>query len=426
MIVAHNLMSQNTSRTTGINNKGLAKVTEKLSSGYKINSAADNAAGLSISEKMRWQIRGLDRASDNVQDGISLLQVADGALTESHALLQRMNELCVQSANDTNTSTDRQAIQAEINQLSSELTRIANTTVFNGSIYPLNQGYELPDNIQTRTITITNSSPAPLLCNGSMLNVGDSTTLDVLGVVTGSNANQFFTLMANRSEQGGGEYSLATNYFDATMWSGDLNDPSHIEFRTIDDVEIDENGYLYVEDLHNNGKRCYILDSRFYTLGDPLNNSTPVTTPTVENLESINAIKAVGDTSPIKIQCGSLAWQSIDIPTVNATANALGVDNLDVSSFDNAGMSMSKVQNAIDTVSGFRSTFGALQNRMEHTLNNLRNTSENTQSAESLLRDTDMAEAMVEYSKFSILSQTSQSMLSQAQQIPQNVLSLLQ
>ncbi len=421
MIVAHNLMSQNTSRTTGINNKGLAKVTEKLSSGYKINRAADNAAGLSISEKMRWQIRGLDRASDNVQDGISLLQVADGALTESHALLQRMNELCVQAANDTNTNTDRQAIQAEVDQLSKELTRIAQSTSFNGHIYPLCNGMTLPDNIQTRTASITNNGTYPIECNGSILNPGDTTTIDVAGVVTGPGPNDFFTALSCRGSSSAGNYWYCTNhmYPDASS----PNELYYIEYRTLDDIQIDENGYLYVDDLGDTNQRCYISESMFQ---NPFGFTFSSFPPPVAELEQYNVIKAVGNTEPIRIQCGSLSGQSIDIPYVNATAGALGVDPLDVSSFDNAGLSMSKVQNAIDTVSGFRSTFGALQNRMEHTLNNLRNTSENTQSAESLLRDTDMAEAMVEYSKFSILSQTSQSMLSQAQQIPQNVLSLLQ
>ncbi len=270
MVVQHNLSAMNTNRQLGNVTKSLSSATEKLSSGYKINRAADDAAGLSISEKMRSQIRGLDRASDNAQDGISLIQVAEGALNETHSILQRMNELATQAANDTNTSTDRDAIQAEIDQLTSEIDRIRSTTQFNS------------------------------------MNLLD-------GSFTGKN-----------------------------------------------------------------------------------------------------------------LQVGSLAGQNIAISINNMNASTLGVNGLKVSSFSAAGTSMTAIQKAIDTVSTQRSKLGALQNRLEHTINNLDTTSENTQSAESRIRDTDMAEEMVEYSKNNILSQAGQSMLAQANQQSQGVLSLLQ
>jgi len=270
MVVQHNLSAMNTNRQLGGVTKSLSNATEKLSSGYKINRAADDAAGLSISEKMRNQIRGLNRASDNAQDGISLIQVAEGALNETHAILQRMNELATQAANDTNTSTDRAAIQAEIDQLTSEIDRIRSTTQFN-----------------------------------------------------------------------------SMNLLDGTFTSKNL-------------------------------------------------------------------------------QVGSLAGQNIAISISNMNASSLGVNGLKVSSFSAAGVSMTAIQAAIDKVSTQRSQLGALQNRLEHTINNLDTTSENTQSAESRIRDTDMAEEMVEYSKNNILSQAGQSMLSQANQQSQGVLSLLQ
>ncbi len=269
MVVQHNLSAMNTNRQLSSVQSSLSKATEKLSSGYQINRAGDDAAGLSISEKMRSQIRGLNRASDNAQDGISLIQVAEGALNETHSILQRMNELATQAANDTNTSTDRDAIQAEIDQLTSEIDRIRSTTQFNS------------------------------------MNLLD-------GSFTGKN-----------------------------------------------------------------------------------------------------------------LQVGSLAGQNIAISINNMNASTLGVNGLKVSSFSAAGTSMTAIQKAIDTVSTQRSKLGALQNRLEHTINNLDTTSENTQSAESRIRDTDMAEEMVEYSKNNILSQAGQSMLAQANQANQGVLSLL-
>ena len=270
MVVQHNLSAMNTNRQMGVVTSALQKSTEKLSSGYKINRAGDDAAGLSISEKMRSQIRGLNKASDNAQDGISLIQVAEGALNETHSILQRMNELATQAANDTNTSTDRTAIKAEIDQLTSEINRIQSTTQFNTQ---------------------------------------------------------------------------------------------------------------------------NLLDGKF----------------TGKNL-----------------QVGSLKGQTIKISISNMNAKTLGVSGLKVDKNSTAGISMSKIQAAIDKVSTQRSNLGALQNRLEHTINNLDTTSENTSAAESRIRDTDMADEMVQYSKNNILSQAGQSMLAQANQQTQGVLSLLQ
>ena len=270
MVVQHNMSAMNANRMLSGVSSAQSKSTEKLSSGYRINRAADDAAGLSISEKMRSQIRGLNKAASNAQDGISLVQVAEGALNETHSILQRMNELATQAANDTNTSTDRTAIQAEIDQLTSEINRIQSTTQFN-----------------------------------------------------------------------------TMNLLDGTFSSKNL-------------------------------------------------------------------------------QVGSLSGQSIGISIKNMDASSLGVNALKVSSFASAGSSMDKIQSAINLVSTQRSTLGALQNRLEHTINNLDTASENLQTAESRIRDTDMAEEMVNYSKNNILAQAGQSMLAQANQSNQGVLTLLQ
>ena len=270
MIVQHNMAAANSNRQLGIITGQQAKSTEKLSSGYKINRAGDDAAGLSISEKMRSQINGLNKASTNAEDGISLIQTAEGALNEAHEILQRMNELATQAANDTNTTVDRNAIQAEIDALTDEIDRIAETTQFN-----------------------------------------------------------------------------TMNLLDGTFSSKNL-------------------------------------------------------------------------------QVGALENQKISISINKMNASGLSITGLSVSSFTAAGSTMTKVQAAIDTVSTQRSALGAIQNRLEHTVDNLDTTSENTQAAESRIRDTDMASEMVKYSKNQILMQAGQSMLAQANQQTQGVLSLLQ
>ena len=270
MVVQHNMSAANANRQLGITTGTLSKSTEKLSSGYRINRAADDAAGLSISEKMRSQVRGLNKASSNAEDGISAIQTAEGALNEAHSILQRMNELATQSANDTNTTADRTAVQSEVDALSKELSRIASTTQFNTQ-----------------------------------------------NLLTGSFKNK-------------------------------------------------------------------------------------------------------------NLQVGALENQKITISIGTMNAKALGVASLDVKSFTKAGSAMTAIQHAISKVSGQRSDLGALQNRLEHTVNNLDNISENTQTAESRIRDTDMASEMVRYSATSIIQQAGQSMLAQANSQTQGVLSLIQ
>lgn len=275
MRIQHNIAALNSYRNLTGNNSAVSKNLEKLSSGYRINRAGDDAAGLAISEKMRAQITGLNTAQKNAQDGVSLVQTAEGALNETHSILQRMNELATQAANGTNTTVDRSAIKAELDQLTSEIDRIQSTTQFN--------------------------------------------TMNLLD----------------------GTFSGATN--------------------------------------------------------------------------------------KMKLQVGALSGQSIDFSIANMCASKIGLKAaLSVSTFTKAGSYMKSVQDAIEVVSKQRSAMGAIQNRLEHTIANLDTTSENTQSAESRIRDTDMASEMVTYSKNNILAQAGQSMLAQANQSTQGVLSLLQ
>jgi flagellin len=270
MVVQHNVTAMNTSRQLGITTTGLQKSTEKLSSGYKINRAADDAAGLSISEKMRNQIRGLNKAASNAQDGISLVQTAEGALNEVHSMLQRISELAVQASSDINATADRTAVNDEITQLTTEIDRVASTTQFN---------------------------------------------------------------------------------------------------------------------------KMNILDGTFK------NKS---------------------------IQVGANAGENIAISIDNMNCATLGMTNAGVDSYTNANTTLTNAQKAITSLSSKRSALGAIQNRLEHTYDNLNNISENTQAAESRIRDTDMASEMVSYSKNNILQQAGQSMLAQANQANQGVLSLLQ
>lgn len=418
MVVQHNLASMNANRQLNINNKKKAASSEKLSSGYRINRAADDAAGLSISEKMRYQIRGLNRASDNISDGISLIEVADGALQESHAILQRMNELAVQAANDTNTSVDRSAIQAEITQLEEELTRIATTTSFNGAIYPLNgEGWELPKAVGETDITVLNmTNSTTITCDGVAHQPGTSFTVkNVLSILQAPDYIRLSEAALYYLRGAGTSGGLASNLIHQIQLDSP-NGAATILYHTLSDLKIDENGYLYTSLFANLPGKLYLCPTQFQTINPP----------TVSNLEARGALKATLKGKPIKIQSGFLEGETIEIPLVDATAKKLGVSSLDVMSNTSAGDAITKISGAISMVSEYRSQFGALQNRLEHAKANVDNTAENTQNAESRIRDTDIAEEMVAFSSASIITEASQSMLSQANSQPQQVLSLLQ
>ena len=327
MVVQHNLQAMNTNRMLGITTGNQAKSTEKLSSGFKINKAADDAAGLAISEKMRSQVRGLDRASMNAQDGISLVQTAEGALNEAHSILQRMNELATQAANDTNTTADRSQIKKEIDQLASEIDRISSTTQFN---------------------TMN-------LLDGSFSNKN----LQV-GSLSGQNIN--LTLFA-----------MDTHGLGLT-----------VQF----DNHAEDNSWNQLEQVINGPY-------------------------SIHNIE--------------KGTEGQTAYEGYSVIVSGTQDKGLydGKECLWVDTFEHAGYTMKIVQNAIDLISEQRAELGAIQNRLEHTIANLDTASENTSAAESRIRDTDMAKEMVNYSKNNILAQAGQSMLSQANQSTQGVLSLL-
>lgn len=419
MIISHNISAMMTNRQLGIQDKELGKAAERLSSGYKINRAADNASGLSISEKMRGQIRGLNRASQNIQDGISLIQVADAALNETHAVLHRARELAVKAANDINVDADRQAIQSEIDQLLNEVDRIAKDTNFNRDIYPLAGGkiqevsgstFLLDNNVTEITFTFKNiaSDGLPQYYNGKEYQYGETATLICIDIYNPIIGRMDHELDGAASYNGSGEHMKpglnAGHYYD-----GSYN-------LTMRDLKTDEEGRIYYTSKRD-GNNYYFYRS---------NESSPTyqTTSTTSSGEYLMNPKFTA--SDIWIQMGANEDEDMVIDMVDATTAGIGLTSIDVSSNATAGAAITNIDAAIEKVSEFRSEFGARQNRLEHAKATADNTAENTQAAESRIRDTDMADEMVEYSKRNILRQSAQSMLAQTNQAPQGILKLLE
>ena len=391
MVVQHNLTAMNSNRMLGITTGQQAKSSEKLSSGYKINRAADDAAGLSISEKMRKQINGLDRASTNAEDGVSAVQTAEGALTEVHSMLQRMNELAVQAANGTNSEDDRQAIQDEIDQLITEIDRVAETTKFN-------ETYLLQGGSGANVDMTLEAHDAGLA--GTLEDNGDGTFTFTADIVEGS-----------KYSIGGKEYDIVEDYDDY-----DDADAAHAENAyTIADAQA-----LIKTELaaaNSIGADAAMAVDDVTVANDVEFTFTPETASVAPSLSFNLHVGADADMTN-KI--------TVDIDAMSAAG--LGVKGLDIK--DTTGLkatyAIDAIADAVAKVSAQRSSLGTIQNRLEHTIANLDNVVENTTAAESRIRDTDMAEEMVEFSKNNILAQAGQSMLAQANTSTQGVLSLLQ
>ena len=398
MVVQHNLTAMNANRQLGITTEAQAKSSEKLSSGYRINRAGDDAAGLKISEKMRSQIRGLDKASSNAQDGISLIQTAEGALGEAHSILQRMNELAVQGANDTNESIDRDAINEELSALTSELDRIASTTQFNKQ--NLLDGSFTSKNLQVGANSDQKISISIGEMNSKALglhNIAGTTTQSQTGKkVTG------FTF---------GKYT--TKAIDSTAAFSDQKTSAIASLQAAISNAQDSAGYM--QQLNTATGSAYYIDS---------NNAKYKTASAAMKADVAALKKAVSD--GIKNNGATYAIVENVIADKMTVGQATTLTDPSVKDYASANATIDAVQKAINSVSSQRSALGALQNRLEHTVANLDNVSENTSSAESRIRDTDMADEMVEHSKNNILAQAGQSMLAQANQSTQGVLSLLQ
>ena len=396
MVVQHNLTAMNANRQLGITTGAQAKSSEKLSSGYRINRAGDDAAGLKISEKMRSQIRGLDKASSNAQDGVSLIQTAEGALNEAHSILQRMNELAVQGANDTNQSIDRDAINQELDALTEELDRISETTQFNkqnlldGSFTDKNLQVGANTN-QKISVSIDNMNAATLGLKSISYRTTENGTAPTKVLYQGMSVKYSAkeTQATNMTRIIGSVKGQASKALTSTTFAQRYDATT---------------GSVYFL-----GKNASGVDTRF------------------EKAEL--AMKSTLTYNKKQISKDITANFKDYVVTSNskaAASKAIQVGGPSVADYDTANATLSAVQNAINKVSTQRSALGALQNRLEHTIANLDNVSENTQSAESRIRDTDMADEMVEYSKNNILAQAGQSMLAQANQSTQGVLSLLQ
>ncbi|WP_337874939.1 flagellin [Exiguobacterium sp.] len=383
MIINNNMNAMNAHRNMSFNTTNTGKAMEKLSSGLRINRAGDDAAGLAISEKMRGQIRGLDQASRNAQDGISLIQTAEGALNETHSILQRMRELAVQSSNDTNTEADRKELQKEVNQLTEEIDRIANTTEFNTQKL-LNGDKKGLSAAETGSFSLQNNSRADITITPT-----DTDDIDVTGTIT-------ITRVNNETGQPNFEVSDPAG----TGYSLDVLTDAAAEITGATDT-------ITIGGLTDMG------------VGESITIS-------------FNAAKAAEtDTSKAaSLQIGANSGQNLRVGLEDMRATALGVRNatgdaIDITDAGKATTAVTTINNAIESVSAERSKLGAVQNRLEHTINNLNVGAENLQAAESRIRDVDMAKEMMNFTKNNILNQASQAMLAQAKSQPEAVLQLL-
>ena len=502
MVVQHNMQAANANRMLNVTTSAQSKSTEKLSSGYRINRAADDAAGLTISEKMRKQIRGLDQASTNAQDGVSSVQTAEGALTEVHSMLQRMNELATQAANGTNSKdSDRQAIQDEIDQLTTEIDRVSETTKFN-------ETYLLKGEAGTKTInmkahdaglkgTLTDNGDGTATFVMDTLNAGDKVSIGGKSYTIGSDdteVNKWFTDNQATVKDAAGS-KVTVNGTEYTYWSdkpadttaGQKTDgwaagwyasqptdkgdgtgtPLSGKFANVDaikaevnkgatvqsgtksitgmnDVNTPKDGVSDTDATVISKNKAYELASKELLkanqIGDTVGNAQVGTGANVnvgvdlthgDGTFSIKVGQAkVANSLSFSLHVGADADMTNKIQVnIDAMDSAsLGIKGLNVKddSGNAATYAVDAISDAISKVSSQRSALGAVQNRLEHTINNLDNVVENTTTAESRIRDTDMAEEMVNYSKNNILAQAGQSMLAQANQSNQGVLSLLQ
>ena len=503
MVVQHNMQAANASRMLNITANNQAKSTEKLSSGYRINRAADDAAGLSISEKMRKQIRGLDQASTNAQDGVSAVQTAEGALTEVHSMLQRMNELAVQAANGTNSESDRSSIQDEINQLTTEIDRVAETTKFN-------ETYLLKGDNGTKSIQIAahdagldgtltqNTTKATFTVKA--LSMGDTTTIGgtkyTIGVADKNGAAadvesqlenaKMILAGADKNDNtkaaafaegtvvkiDGSSYTITSGTTDEKTKM--LNQDDLKDFASAGStIEYNGKSVTLFKDLENGvdksnttvitQEKAYELmatelraassigadkaiteSTNVYSTGEVGSDGKITYTPETD-LSAANVVKA-GDNDKVtftidkgeaevqqdltfNLHVGSDAdmTNKIGVTISDMSSSSLGINGLNVADATGkaATYAIDAIADAVSKVSAQRSSLGAIQNRLEHTIANVDNVVENTNAAESRIRDTDMADEMVTYSKNNILAQAGQSMLAQANQSTQGVLSIL-
>jgi flagellin len=375
-------MAMNTQRQLGLGNAAASKSMEKLSSGYRINRAGDDAAGLSISEKMRGQIRGLNMASRNAQDGISLIQTAEGALNETHAILQRMRELAVQSANDTNVEIDRSALQSEIDQLATEITRIAKSTEFN-------------------TQNLLDGNFAGKFQIGANENQNVELSINAMDSISLAVGQELTASADNKLQNAKGDNVAKFFAKDAIIVTGNAVLNTSVELTTS------------VVSAGSGVSTTIITSTAIITT-----SYTESVTAKTAGYYKLDSDGNVAKTSKDKL----ILYLEAD------TAFAVGekiAKGIDVSEQASANSAITTINDALEAVSAERSKLGAFQNRLEHTIKNLDTSAENLQASESRIRDVDMAKEMMEFTKNNILQQAAQAMLAQANQAPQGVLQLL-
>ena len=456
MVVQHNLSAMNANRMLGLTQSALAKSTEKLSSGYKVNRAADDAAGLSISEKMRKQIRGLEQATANAEDGISAVQTAEGALTEVHDMLQRMNELAVKASNGTMSVDDRQTVQDEVDQLLTEIDRVAETTKFNETYLLKGDTEDIEIKLKAKDAGLDGK-----LVDGAItatftidtLKVGDKVSIGGIDYTIGSTLADVKASLATMAE--GNQITLNGVQYTITATTNEAKNQISV---TDINTKLDNGKTTSVKYL---GKTYNVLAAKDITAVDP-NDATIISATNAYNkmknelilANSVGANKtaatlsftedATKDSQNFIITKGVAETKETLNFSLHVGADAdmtnkisVGIESLDTTGLgifglnvkDKTGISatyaIDAIADAVAKVSAQRSELGAIQNRLEHTINNLDNVVENTTAAESQIRDTDMATEMVKYSKNNILQQAGQSMLAQANQSNQGVLSLL-
>jgi len=396
MRINHNIAALNTYRSLTNNTTMSAKSLEKLSSGLRINRAGDDAAGLAISEKMRGQIRGLDQGSRNAQDTISLIQTAEGALNETHSILQRMRELATQSANDTNTDADRKAIQDEVNQLANEIDRIGNTTEFNTKKLLDNSIVGVNGEIKG-TYTINNNSSVTDIA----VNAAGASNISNLSVVNGA-------ITITRVNEAG---SLIANYKVYDQLGNDISAS----------VTASAGSFTFAIGKIASGQAVTITGSFYGNMKAGESFTIVLNKHEAATTDTSKAITAqIGANSGQTMQIGIKDMRAAALGVKDSTGVAIKVDNKYA-----ANTAISTINNAIEKVSSERSKLGSIQNRLEHTINNLGTAAENLQASESRIRDVDMAKEMMEFTKQNILQQAAQAMLAQANQAPEGVLQLL-
>lgn len=472
MIINHNMSALNTYNRLSANNSASSKSLEKLSSGLRINRAGDDAAGLAISEKMRGQIRGLDQAGRNAQDSISLIQTAEGALNETHSILQRMRELAVQSSNDTATDKDRKEMQKEVAQLKSEIDRISTDTEFNtkkllnGTVgaqanvtgadaLKLNNGSGVKvadaNLVPADTYTVTTAAVATLgatvKTNNTGLTASDFDMTDVTeiaglklgdytletklvstdhfdvalkdknGVVVAAGSNLDMTLAAGNTITGAGSVKFTINQAAAgAVKEGTMNFNLNATYGTAGDFKITNSASAT---QYTSAAGTKITDSKWEAGGFEFNMTTDVALAA----SGSDTVNVTNNALIMHIGANQSQTMKVDINKIDTTS--LNIKNIDISSQTGAETAITSINDAIETVSGERAKLGAFQNRLEHTINNLGTSSENLTAAESRIRDVDMAKEMMNFQKNNILSQAAQAMLAQANQQPQGVLQLL-